>query len=228
MSSIDRSVPRGRPARPDFLHDERVRGLVFQIAVVVAVAALFLYLGANAVDNLRREGIATGFDFLRREASFAIGIALIRFSPADSYARALLVGFLNTLLVAGLGILFATLLGFVIGIARLSRNWLVSRLALVYVEIMRNTPLLLQIFAWWDLLRLGAPQPRAAWQPLPHIYISNRGVDFPVPIYNPIYLWMLAAAVGGIVAAVLLRRWARRRQALTGEALPAGWLAAAA
>jgi general L-amino acid transport system permease protein len=228
MSSVDSPARSAAPARLAFLHDERLRGIAFQILVVVLVAGLVLYLGANVIDNLRRQGIATGFDFLRREASFAIGMALIPFSPADSYARALLVGFLNTLLVAALGILFATVLGFVVGIARLSRNWLVSQLALVYVEIMRNTPILLQIFAWWDLLRIDAPQPRAAWQPLPHVYISNRGIYFPVPVYDPLYLWMLAAAGCGIAGAVLLRRWAARRQALTGRALPAGWLAAAA
>ncbi|HUC66850.1 MAG TPA: ABC transporter permease subunit [Stellaceae bacterium] len=228
MSSVESPPRSAAPARLPLLHDERLRGIAFQIAVVALVAALFLYLGANVIDNLRRQGIATGFGFLRREASFAIGMALIPFSPADTYARALLVGFLNTLLVAALGILLATVLGFFIGIARLSRNWLVSRLALAYVEIMRNTPLLLQLFVWWDLLRIDAPQPRAAWQPLPHVYISNRGIYFPVPVYDPLYLWMVAAAACGIAGALLLRRWAKRRQALTGRPLPAGWLAAAA
>jgi general L-amino acid transport system permease protein len=193
-----------RTAAAPFWRDEKRRALLFQIAVIAAVAALLLFLVSNAVDNLRREGIATGFGFLGREASFGIGVALIPFSPADSYARALLV--------AALGVVFATMLGFVIGIARLSGNWLVSRLALAYVEIMRNTPLLLQIFAWWDLLRLSAPQPRVAWQPLPHVYISNRGVYFPVPLYDPLYLWILACLVGGVGAALLLRRWARRRR----------------
>lgn len=214
-------------ARVPFWRDERARAVAFQVAVVALVAALLLTLGVNAVDNLRRQGIATGYGFLAREASFAIGSTLIRFSPADSYARALLVGFLNTLLVAALGIVFASILGFVVGIARLSGNWLVSRLALIYVELMRNTPLLLQMFLWWDVLRLGAPQPSAAWRPLPHVYISNRGVYFPVLRYDPLYLWMLAAAAAGLAGAVLLRRWARRRQELTGQPLPAGWLALA-
>src|SRR5216684_4248700 len=112
--------------------DERIRSIVFQAATVATVLALAAYLAGNAVENLHRQGIATGFGFLDREASFAINPTLIPFNPADSYARALLVGLLNTLLVAGLGIVFATMLGFVIGIARLSSNWLVSRLALAY------------------------------------------------------------------------------------------------
>jgi general L-amino acid transport system permease protein len=204
--------------------DERVRSVFSQVATVGLVLAFAAYLASNAADNLARQGIATGYGFLDREASFAINPTLIPFTPADSYARALLVGLLNTLLVAALGIVFATLIGFVIGIARLSSNWLVSRVALAYVEAMRNTPLLLQIFVWWDLLRLSAPQPRQAWQPLPNVYVSNRGVIFPVPVYDPLYLWMLLALVGGAVAAWGISRWAKRRQALTGRRLHAGWI----
>lgn len=204
--------------------DERVRGIAIQVLTVALIVGFAAYLAGNAAENLRRQGIATGFDFLDREASFAVNPTLIPFSPADTYARALLVGLLNTLLVASLGIIFATMLGFVVGIARLSSNWLVSRLALAYVEVMRNTPLILQIFLWWDVLRVSAPAPRDAWQPLPHVFISNRGVVFPVPFYDPLYLWMLAALAAGAGAAWMLRRWARRRQARTGEIMPAGRL----
>lgn len=214
----------GAPGRVAPWNDERMRSVVFQLAAVALVFALFVYLAGNAVDNLRRQGIAAGFGFLEREASFAISPTLIPYSPADSYARALSAGLLNTLLVASLGIVFATLLGFLVGIARLSGNWLVSRLSLAYVEIIRNTPLLLQIYLWWDVLRLGAPQPGAAWQPLPHVFISNRGVVFPAPVYDPLYLWMLVAAAIGGIAAFMLRRQARARQARTGRMLPAGWL----
>src|SRR6185312_13622447 len=226
MSKTGVSV-RPAPRRARLWHDERARGVILQLAVVALVVGLLAWFAANAVENLRREGIATGYGFLGREASFAIGVALIPFSPANSYAHALLVGFLNTLLVAALGIVLATVLGFIVGIARLSSNWLVSRLALVYVEAMRNTPLLLQIFLWWDVLRLSAPQPRAAWQPLPHVFISNRGVYFPVPFYGPLDLWILLAAALGLAAAVLLRHRAQRRQELTGKRLPALWLAPA-
>jgi general L-amino acid transport system permease protein len=201
-----------------------VRSILFQIAAIAAVLTVLLYLAGNAVDNLRRQGIATGFGFLAREASFAISPTLIPYSPADSYARALLVGLLNTLLVSALGIVLATLLGFVVGIARLSGNWLVNRAALLYVEILRNTPLLLQIFVWWYVLRLSTPTAREAWQPLPGVFVSIRGVFFPVPVYHPLYRWMAVALLGGIVLAALMRRWSRARQALSGRALPTGWL----
>ncbi|MGO8918567.1 MAG: amino acid ABC transporter permease [Stellaceae bacterium] len=217
------------PARRRALswNDERVRSIAFQIVTLVLVLALIAYLALNAVDNLRRQGIATGFDFLGREASFAITTTLIPYSPADTYARALLVGLLNTLLVAGLGIVFATLLGVALGLARLSANWLLSRLALVYVEIMRNTPLILQLFLWWDVLRLSTPPPHQAWEPLPGVYISLRGVFFPVPVYNPLYLWMGVALVLGVGAAARLCAWARQRQARTGLPSRAGFPAVA-
>lgn len=206
----DRRRGLGRPAP---WNDARLRSLGLQAAVFILLLALAAYLAGNAAANLSRQGIATGFDFLGREASFAIATTLIRYSPADSYARALLVGLLNTLLVSALGIALATLLGLAVGLARLSRNWLLSRLALVYVELLRNTPLLLQIFLWWDLLRLAAPPPRTAWRPLPGVFVSVRGVYFPVPVYQPLYLWMGVALAGGLAAATGLRVWVRRARA---------------
>jgi general L-amino acid transport system permease protein len=213
--------PLRRQAEP--WNDKRVRSFVLQAVTLALVLGLLAYLALNAAGNLSRQGIATGFDFLGREASFAITTALISYDPADSYARALVVGLLNTLLVAALGIVFATLLGLALGLARLSANWLLNRIALAYVEIMRNTPLVLQIFLWWDLLRLSTPPPRQAWEPLPGVYISLRGVFFPVPVYDPLYLWMGAALALGVAAAALLRVWARRRQARTGNRLRMGW-----
>ena len=113
----------------------------------------------------------------------------------------MLVGFLNTLMMAAIGIVFATALGLVVGLLRLSGNWLVGRLALGYVELMRNTPLVLQLFVWWNLLRISAPGPRAAWQVVPGVFVSNRGVALPLPEYAPAFRWVLAALVIGIVAA---------------------------
>lgn len=211
-------------ARVTLWNDERVRAIFFQLVVVALVVAIGAYLAGNVIDNLRRQGIATGFGFLDREASFEIGTSLIPYSAADTYGRAFLVGLLNTLLVAALGIVFATILGFVIGVARLSSNWLVNRIALIYVEIMRNTPLLLQLFVWWDLLRVSAPGPRESWQPLPDVFISNRGLVFPIPEYQPIFLWMAVAAIAGITAAWLLARWARNRQLGSGRPMPTRWL----
>src|SRR5260370_25083271 len=131
-----------RPARPAPWRNPAVRGIAYQILFVAAVAALGAFLVHNTLVNLRRQGIASGFGFLDREAAFGIGESLIAYSPADTYARAFLVGLLNTLYVAALGIVLATILGTVMGIARLSPNWLISKLAQIYVETFRNIPLL--------------------------------------------------------------------------------------
>ncbi|MGE0260054.1 MAG: amino acid ABC transporter permease, partial [Alphaproteobacteria bacterium] len=130
----------------------------------------------------------------------------------------------NTLYVAALGIVLATVLGTLIGLARLSTNWLVARLAQIYVETFRNIPLALQLFFWWGLLRGYAPSPRQAWQPLPDVFVSNRGLVFPLPYGDPAYWYMLAAFIAGIAGAWVLSRWARRRQAATGLQFPAGWV----
>jgi general L-amino acid transport system permease protein len=212
-----------RPRRPSPWHDPVVRGVVFQILFVAAVVAVGGFLVHNTLVNLERQNIATGFGFLGREAAFGIGESLIPYSPADSYARAFLVGLTNTLYVAALGIVLATILGTVIGLARLSSNWLIAKLAQIYVETFRNIPLALQLFFWWGLLRWSAPQPRQAWQPIAGVFLSNRGIVFPVPQAHPAHPWMLGALVVGIVGAWGLARWARLRQARTGRPFPSFW-----
>src|SRR5215467_3148711 len=157
--TIDAYVPSRRP--PPW-RDPRVRGIVLQVLFVAVIAAFFAFLVHNTLVNLRRQNIASGFGFLDREAAFGIGESLISYSPADTYARAFIVGLLNTLYVSALGIVLATVLGTVMGIARLSSNWLIRKLAQVYVEAFRNIPLLLQLFFWWAMLRVSAPAPRQA------------------------------------------------------------------
>ena len=213
-----------RPKRPAPWYNPAVRGVVFQILFVAAVVAAGAFLVHNTLDNLERQNIATGFGFLGREAAFGIGESLIAYSPADSYARAFLVGLTNTLYVASLGIVLATILGTVMGLARLSSNWLIAKLAQIYVETFRNIPLALQLFFWWGLLRGSAPGPRQAWQPLPDVFISNRGIVFPVPVEDPAHPWMLGALLVAITAFWAISRWARRRQARTGQQFPSGWV----
>jgi general L-amino acid transport system permease protein len=216
-----------RPHRPPPWNDPRIRGIFLQVLFVAIIAGLGAFLVHNTLVNLRRQNIASGFGFLDREAAFGIGESLIAYSPADTYARAFLVGLVNTLYVSALGIVLATILGTVMGIARLSSNWLIRKLAQVYVETFRNIPLLLQLFFWWALLRETAPAPRQAWEALPGVFVSNRGVQFPVPIADPLYSWMLLALVAGVVLAVAIGRWSKRRQAATGEQFPAGVTGAA-
>ncbi|HKM70496.1 MAG TPA: amino acid ABC transporter permease [Stellaceae bacterium] len=201
-----------------------MREVIYQILFVGIVVALVGFLVHNTLVNLRRQNIASGFGFLDREAAFGIGESLIAYSPADTYARAFLVGLLNTLYVSALGIVLATILGTVMGIARLSSNWLIRKLAQVYVETFRNIPLLLQLFFWWAMLRVSAPAPRQAWELLPGVLVSNRGFVYPVPAADPVHHWMLLALAFGIVGAIGVSRWSKRRQALTGARFPSGWV----
>ncbi len=221
------AIAASRPDRGPRWSDPQIRSVVWQILFIGIVVALVAFLIHNTLVNLRRQNIASGFGFLDREAAFGIGKSLIAYSPADTYARAFLIGLLNTLYVSALGIVLATVLGTVMGIARLSSNWLIRKLAQIYVETFRNIPLLLQLFFWWAMLRVSAPAPRQAWELLPGVLVSNRGFVYPVPTADPVHHWMLLAFVLGIAGAIGVSRWSKRRQALTGAQFPSGWVGAA-
>src|ERR1700704_6391641 len=163
-----------RPKQPIRLSwsDERFRGIVWQVLVGGLVFGVLAWLWRNTVHNLDTRHISTGFGFLTREAGMPIADALISYRPSDSYLRALVVGVLNTLRVAVIGVLLATILGTLIGIARLSKNWLLAKLAAIYVETLRDLPLLLQLLAWYVLLQ-GLPPGRQALHPVGGVYLSN-------------------------------------------------------
>ena len=205
-------------------NDVRVRGALAQAAVMAGVLFLAWYLVSNTLANLETRNIATGFGFLDREAGFAVSEAPIEYSAADTYFRALVVGVLNTLKVAALGIVLATIIGTIAGIARLSSNWLVAKLATIYVEGLRNVPVLLQLIFWAAVFREGLPVPRQAITPVEGVFISNRGLFMPVPIWDVAFAMMGVALVIGILAALVVARWARRRQERTGEPFPAFWV----
>jgi general L-amino acid transport system permease protein len=164
-------------------NNPRLRDAAYQCLAIVGVIAVGWFLIANTLDNLATRGIVSGFGFLGRPASFAIGETLVEYSPSDTFARALYVGLVNTLFVSTLGIVLSTLLGGAIGIARLSTNWAMRTLAGGYVETLRNVPLLLQLFLWYALITQGLPGPRQALQLLPGIFLSNRGLV--VPWFGP-------------------------------------------
>ena len=211
------SAPRAKVAP---WNDPVVRGWVFQIVVVGLVGLLAWYLVSNTIENLERQKIASGFHYLEREAGFEIGDTMIEYSPASTYARAIFVGMLNTLKVSILGIIMATLLGTALGVGRLSNNWLLAKICEWYVEAFRNVPLLLWLFLFYKLISEAFPGPRQAISVLSSVFLSNRGVYFPVPIADPIYKWMGLAFLVGIVAAWLLHRWAKKRQDATGQPFP--------
>jgi general L-amino acid transport system permease protein len=213
--------PAPRPAAaPSLWNNPSIRNAVWQALTVVALLGVIFFFVHNSVINLQRQSIATGFGFLNKEAGFDIGESLVPYSPSSPYRRAFLVGLLNTLEVSVLGIALSTILGVLLGIARLSPNWLLSRLALVYVEVVRNIPLLLQLLFLYAVVNDVAPGPRAAWHPLPGTYISNRGVFLPAPTADPSHPYIAAAFGLGILAALAMDRWARRRQDRTGQTFP--------
>jgi general L-amino acid transport system permease protein len=201
-------------------NDRKTRAIFYQVLVLGGVVLLAWYLISNTLHNLGTRNIATGFGFLGREAGFGISEHVIPYSPADTYFRAIVVGLLNTLLVSFLGIILATILGTLAGIARLSRNWLVARFATIYVETARNVPVLLQLFFWYALITEGLPSARDAFNPLPGVFLSNRGLKLPAPIADPAYGLMAIALVLGIVGAWGVARWARLRQERTGQLFP--------
>ena len=213
------SAPRRTRVAP--WNDPVIRGWVFQIVVVGLVGLLAWYLVSNTMENLARQKIASGFHYLEREAGFEIGDTMIEYSPASTYARAIWVGILNTLRVAVLGIILSTVLGTLIGVGRLSPNWLLSRICSWYVEAFRNVPLLLWLFLFYKLISEAFPGPRQAISMLWNsVFLSNRGVYFPVPMADPVHKWMGLAFLIGVAAAFFINRWAKKRQATTGQPFP--------
>lgn len=204
-----------------FWRDPAKRGIVFQVVALLVVGGIGYYLFRNTQANLARQNIATGFGFLGNEAAFEIGESLIQYSAADTYFRALLVGALNTIKVAFIGIIITTLLGTFVGIARLSSNWLVAKLSGWFIEVMQNIPVLLQLFFWYAIFYEAFPSPRQALNPFPGVFLCNRGLIFGVPQVSEVHTAMGWALLVGIGIWWWVARWARRRQARTGELFPA-------
>jgi general L-amino acid transport system permease protein len=195
---------------------QRLNGLLWQIVVVGIAVAVVAWLWSNALHNLSVRRISTGFAFLGREAGMPIADSWIAYSPKDPYVRAFLVGIVNTLRVAVIGIVLATVVGTLVGIARLSSNWLLSRLAAVYVEVLRDIPLLLQLLFWYVLMQ-GLPAARTAWKPVEGVYLSNRGLILPSIPITEANLWVIGAFVLGLIVLYLLRQWLIAQQMADGR-----------
>ncbi len=214
------------PRRRLSWNDPFTRGIIYQVLILGILGFCVWYLVSNTLHNLAVRNISTGFGFLDREAGFAIGETPIAYTPSDTYGRAILVGLINTLKVSVIGIIAATALGTVLGIARLSKNWLISRLAGVYVEVMRNVPLLLQLFFWYALITEALPGPRQALNPVNGVFLSNRGLKLPT-MQGDGLSWILLGLGVAIVVIVLLAHWARRRQEQSGRIFPVARTSAA-
>jgi general L-amino acid transport system permease protein len=216
---------RARPGRARTIAtDPRFRSLIIQLVLALGVAWLGWAFFRNVQANLAAQNIASGFGFLEQTAGFGIGQTLIPYSESSTYGRAFLVGLLNTLLVAALGIFFATILGFAVGIARLSSNVLLARLAGAYVELLRNLPLLFQILFWY-LAVLGAlPGPRQSEPIVGAVYVTNRGLFLPSVVFEEGSGVVVAALFAGVAAVLAIRIWAYRHLLATGRRVPTGRL----
>ena len=213
----------GAPKQKLSFSDPKVRAWLFQIITIVAVVSLGWYLFHNTQTNLQHRGITSGFDFLERSAGFGIAQHLIDYTESDSYARVFVIGLLNTLLVTVIGVVLATLLGFIIGVARLSPNWMINKLATVYVEVFRNIPPLLQILFWYFAVFLTMPGPRNSHNFGDTFFVSSRGLNMPAALASDGFWPFVASLAVAIVAIVLMTRWANKRFEATGVPFHKFW-----
>ena len=207
-------------ARVSWMNDPKIRGIVFQVLVVAILAAAVYWIWGNTVENLRRANISSGFGFLGRRSGFDVSQALIDFTADSTFGRAMVVGLLNTVLVAVCGIVTATVIGFLIGVGRLSGNWLIAKICMIYVEVFRNIPPLLVIFFWYLGVLSVLPAPRDSIE-LPFTsYLNSRGFFLPKAIWEEGAWLIVFAFLLAIVMAFFTARWAYRRQMQTGQRFP--------
>ncbi len=217
--------PRRGQQRVSFLNDPVVRGRFYQALTLVIIVAFVWFIADNTMANLAKQNKTTGFDFLWQTSGFDIQFSLIPYSRASTYGAAFLVGVLNTLLVAAIGIFFATILGFVIGIARLSRNFIISRLAMIYVETLRNIPLLLQLVFWYFAVLKALPGVRQSLVFFDGVILNQRGLYLPSLVLDSRFVWVYGALAVVVVAIYFINRWAHKRLDATGRRFPVFWTA---
>jgi general L-amino acid transport system permease protein len=218
MTAIE--TARREPPRTFFLNDPVIRGIFYQIIVALAVVIFVLWIIQNTAANLAAQNKTTGFDFLWKTAGFDISFTLFPWDRTSTYWEAFLVGITNTLLVAVIGIIAATAIGFTMGIARLSSNFLISRLATVYIETIRNIPLLLQLFFWYFAVLKTMPAVRDSIALPFDTFINQRGLFVPQPIFDDKFLYVAIAFAIGIAIAFVIRAWAKQRLETTGQRFP--------
>jgi general L-amino acid transport system permease protein len=204
--------------------DERKRGLFWQIVVIAILCLGFWFVIQNMIANLRTLGVTLGFDFLDAPAGFAISFSVIPTDLNSSIGRLIVAGMLNTLLASAICVVLATILGLIVGICRLSRNFLISRLATAYVETLRNVPLLVQLLLWYAAILQLFPAVRQAISVFDLLFLSKRGMNMPRPILGDDFGLVGIALLVGIAIAIGIARWARRRQMATGQQFPKGWV----
>ena len=216
------SAPKGSGL--DWLYNPKLRGIVSQVIVLALLAWGLYWIVANTQANLVKLNQNFGFDFLGKAAGFDLSTSLIEYSSSSNFGRAMLAGFYNTALVSIVGIVFATLLGFIVGVMRLSKNWVISSAATIYIEIVRNIPLLLQIFIWYALVLKPLPGVKQAINISDTLFVSNRGITTPHATFGDGAWLSLALLAAALVGTWAFRRWSWKRQEATGQILPVWWI----
>ncbi len=199
------------------LRNQKVRGIVFQLLTVIGLVAFLWYIGVNTVHNIEQRGIKTGFAFLNTTAGFAINESPIPYSETSTYWRVFEVGVLNTLIVSFWAIVLSTILGLFIGVARLSKNWLIAKLASAYIDTFRNIPILLQILFWYNVVLATLPSPRQSIEFFNSIFLNNRGFIIPRPIFGESGWYILAGIITAILIDYFINKWLNKRQEETGQ-----------
>ncbi|MGI9423732.1 MAG: amino acid ABC transporter permease, partial [Hyphomicrobiaceae bacterium] len=222
QSTVETELPKPEMSFRDLLYSNAARGIAYQAILAFGVILFGYFLYANVSENLATQGIATGFEFLEEKSGFDIGESVVAYDSADTYARALWVGILNTLNVAAWGIVLATFLGVALGIARVSSNWFAAKFSSAYVEVVRNVPVVLHVIFWAAFLR-NLPGPRQSWTPFEGLYLNNRGLIFAAPVEHPLYTWVGFAFIVAVIASFAFAHWARRRRENTGRFVPVLW-----
>lgn len=212
-------------AKVNWLYDARVRAIFYQILTIILFVAFVFWLGSNTAQNLEDRGIATGFSFLSQPAGFGVPFSLIEYSETSPYWDAFVLSVLNTLFISFIGIVLATIIGFIFGVMRLSSNWIISKFAAIYLETARNIPLLLQILFWYFGVLTALPQLRQSINIGDSIFLNNRGLYTPSPIYGPGFEFVVIAFLIAVIGVIMIKRWATKRQEATGEQFPVFWTA---
>jgi general L-amino acid transport system permease protein len=206
-----------------FYNNPRIRAIIYQVLALVAIFLFTYYVLHNMFVNIEKRGINTGFDFLGNEAGFGIISTLIPYTESDTYWKVFIIGILNTLLVSGIGIFFSTIIGLLVGIGRLSKNFMISKLCLVYVETFRNIPILLQILFWYNVVLAALPSPRQSMSYMNAFFLNNRGLYIPKPILESGFISVIIAFFIAIAGVIYLAKWANKRHDETGEEFPVFW-----
>lgn len=220
IEEIQAASRTSKSASSAFYNNPKYRALIYQLLLIFGLLYFFYNIIGNTLDNMAATGIKTGFSFLTASAGYDVLMSLIPFESTDTYGRIFIVGFLNTMLVSAIGIFFATVLGFIFGVAYFSHNYLIKKISIIYVETFRNIPLLLQVFFWYFAVLSALPGARQSLSLGEAIFLNVRGLYVPKPIGEGAAVVVYIAIAIAIVGIFVMRRWAHKRQEQTGEQFP--------